>query len=370
LSWEPPPAFAFGTAAGAAERYRVYLSADGFAWDDGRDTLSPTLALTGLPPGEVIYARVTALNAGGESFPTPVLAARIGDAPRALVVHGFDSLDASMRVPGNGVTRMIVSRMNRLNYAVEHARALSEPFDSAQREAVASGAVALGAYRLVDWQAGQQSVADGVLGASERDALQAFVAGSGRVLLVSGANVAAYLAQEAPAFLAQALGAGFAADAASTRGVCVAVPGLFGALSPFELDDGAGGVYAARSLDVLAAMPGSEVALAYGPDAAAGLRYRLPGGAQAILLAFPFETVQPEAVRQALMARVVALLDPPAPPPWPPRAYLPLVSGGEVMVVLRCPVSPESVSGAGENSGASQASMAAPSSGSKPGRPN
>jgi N-acetylmuramoyl-L-alanine amidase len=371
LAWEPPPAFAFGTPAGAAERYRVYLSADGFAWDDGREALSPTLALTGFQAGQVVYARVTALNAGGESLPTPVLAVRIGDAPRVLVVHGFDSLDASLRIPGNGATRMIVSRMNRLNYLVEHAGALNEAFDSAQREAVASGAVALAAYRLVDWQAGQQSAADGVLNAAERAALRAFLAEPGRVWLLSGANAAAALAQADPDFLAQVLGAALVADESSRRDVCVAEPGLFNALALFELDDGTGDAYAARSLDALSAEPGAEPALAYGAAAAAGVRHRLPSGAQAVLLSFPFETMRPAAARQALMGRVTALLDPPPPPPWPLRAYLPLALGGETSVAWRCPTSSSAVAlGIGDSSGASQASAAPPSNRSKPGRLN
>jgi hypothetical protein len=88
LAWQPPATFAFGTASDPAQSYRVYLSDDGSAWDEGRDVAGTALTLNGFANGQVVYARVTAVNAGGESFPTPVLAVRVGATARVLVVHG------------------------------------------------------------------------------------------------------------------------------------------------------------------------------------------------------------------------------------------------------------------------------------------
>ncbi|HEY3342683.1 MAG TPA: N-acetylmuramoyl-L-alanine amidase, partial [Anaerolineae bacterium] len=163
LSWQAPASSAFGTNTDPASGYRVYLSNDGFAWDEGRDVAGTSLALSGYSTNQVLYARITAVNVGGESFPTPVLAVRVGNTPRALIVQGFDSIDPTMDVIQNvgsypAVARIYVDRMNRQNYIVQHAIVITEAFDSAVHQAVGAGDLALNTYQFVDWFAGRQSV--------------------------------------------------------------------------------------------------------------------------------------------------------------------------------------------------------------------
>ena len=329
VSWQAPATFAFGTSTDPAQSYRVYLSSDGFAWDNGRVVSGTSVTLNGFAWGQVVYARVTAVNAGGESFPTPVLAARVGTAPRVLIVHGFDSLDASMRLLEGAATRMILDRMNRGNYIVQHAAVITEPFDSAVRQAVNADAITLAGYRLVDWYAGAQSTGDGVLTAAERQALRQFVAGAGRVLLVSGSNVAAHLGSADAAFLAEVLGATYVGDGSASYQASAVSPGLFSGLAALGIDDGTQGAYNAWSNDVVQPATGASSVLSYGSGGVAGVSKPHASGALSVYLAFPLETVYSSPARQSVMARVLALVGPPTAP-YSPKAFLPAVRGGSL----------------------------------------
>lgn len=330
VSWQAPATFALGMPTDPAQRYRIYTSSDGFAWDNGREVTGLSAVLGGYSNGQVIYVRVTAINDGGESFPTPALAARVGPAPRVLVVHGFDSLDASMRLIEGAATRMILDRMNRYNYAVQHATAITEAFDSAVRQAVASGAVSLTGYRLVDWFAGMQTAKDGVFDPAERAALRQFVSQPRRVLLVSGSNVAAWLSGADPAFLRDILGAQYVADSALSYQAIPVSPGLFAGLPSFSIDDGTHGTYNAWSNDVIAPAVGATSVLVHASSGSASVSRQHPSQTRVVFLSFPLETVYPDSARSALMARVVSFLGAPPMAASPYKVFLPLVSMANV----------------------------------------
>jgi hypothetical protein len=77
----------------------VYKSTDGFAFDNGVYTEDSTLQLSGIAPDVPHYFRVTAANAGGESFPSPVVGVRWSpDRESILVVDGFDRISAPAAV--------------------------------------------------------------------------------------------------------------------------------------------------------------------------------------------------------------------------------------------------------------------------------
>lgn len=325
VSWQAPATFALGTPTDPAQRYRLYTSSDGFAWDGGREVVGLSAVLSGYSAGQVVYVRATAINDGGESFPTPALAARVGPAPRALVVHGFDSLDASMRLVDGAATRMILDRMNRYNYMAQHAVAITEAFDSAAHQAIDSGTVSLSGYRLVNWLAGMQTVSNGVFAPAERAALRQFVAQPRRVLLVSGSNVAAYLNGADPAFLRDVLGAQYVADSAVSYQATPLSPGLFAGLPPVSIDDGTRGTYNAWSNDVLAPAPGATSLIAHASGGSAGVSRQHADQTRVVFLSFPLEAVYPDSARSALVARVVSLLGAPTAAVFP-RAFLPAVS--------------------------------------------
>ena len=84
LTWQPGPTDGNGPLGDAATTYRVYTSPDGFGWDNGTLVSTTAYTLSNLVPNQLIYFKVTGVNVGGESFATPVLAARVaasGSAP-------------------------------------------------------------------------------------------------------------------------------------------------------------------------------------------------------------------------------------------------------------------------------------------------
>ena len=113
-----------------ATGYRVYISDDGYGWSDATAVSTGTnFAYVGLTPGKVYYFKVSATNAGGESFPTETIAARVGPAnPPLLLVSGFDRIDRSALIAKNDTIgtnyRMDLRRMNSYDYVVAHGEAI------------------------------------------------------------------------------------------------------------------------------------------------------------------------------------------------------------------------------------------------------
>jgi N-acetylmuramoyl-L-alanine amidase/Fibronectin type III domain/Sporulation and spore germination len=328
VSWRPPLTDSAGFLGDAATGYRVYTSADGLGWNDGVATAGTVFTLTGLAPGQLVFVRVTATNTGGESFPTPIAAARIaeiGPAP-VLIVNGYERIDRWMDIsrcdaPAANCpnVRIWPAQMNDQSYVVQHGLAITLPFDSAVRGAVEGADVELDAYDIVDWIAGLNQVPAPVpqgtdemaLTQAERDALAAYLNG-GHALFLSGAEVAFDLATNAhdPSFLTGTLRAQYVADDANTFSVSPSASGILSGLGQINFDDGSHGSYAVNYADVLAPANGSAVALNYvgGAGGAAGIEYA-NGCQRLVYLGIPFETIYPAAVRQAVMARVISFLD-------------------------------------------------------------
>ncbi|MDD3829026.1 MAG: family 10 glycosylhydrolase [Anaerolineae bacterium] len=324
LSWAPPPC-CDGLVGDAAAGYKVYHSANGRAFDNGRETTATSLAFEDLSPGSLHFFRVTALNAGGESFPTAVVAARTPagtEGAPLLVVDGFDRLDQAAMVPERIaiypdpiVKRMFLEQMNSYSYAVEHGQALHAcdlAFDGALDEAVTAGDVALGAYDALDWFTGEDSTADASLDGAQRALLAAYLDDGGGLLL-SGAEIGYDLVERGrdPGFFAGYLRAGYVGDSAGTyefRGTGgTSFEGLAG-----RFDGG----YDAASADLLAPGPGAREVLSYegGEAGAAAIAY--DGDYRLVYAGFPLETVADPAARDALVCRAAHYLlgAPPAAP--------------------------------------------------------
>lgn len=77
-----------------AESYVLYTRIDDGGWDNGQ-RIGGTACEVALEPGRMYSFRITALNRGGESFPSEVLAAHVAAEPkgRVLVVNGFQRVD-------------------------------------------------------------------------------------------------------------------------------------------------------------------------------------------------------------------------------------------------------------------------------------
>lgn len=94
LRWQPVDDPLEPTAA--ADRYMVYTRIGDGAFDNGRMVTEPQFE-TAIPAGKVCSFKVTALNDGGESFPSEILSVGVAQgstqAP-VMIVNGFDRISA------------------------------------------------------------------------------------------------------------------------------------------------------------------------------------------------------------------------------------------------------------------------------------
>jgi len=90
LSWQPSTDSLEPSAV--PDRYIVYTRKGNGGFNNGRLVHDTTAITQPLDPGVVYRFKITAVNDGGESFPSEILAAgRVnGDAHPALIVNGFD----------------------------------------------------------------------------------------------------------------------------------------------------------------------------------------------------------------------------------------------------------------------------------------
>ena len=316
VSWRPSPTDTVGLVGDAPTGYRLYASTDGLGWSDGVPvTASTVYTLSGLSEGQPLFVRVTATNDGGESFPTETLGARVGDSAAMLLVSGFDRLNNTMLVPETDLiegynVRMFLDRMNRYDYAVQHGEAISLPFDSASNEAVQDGSVSLGAYVLVDWLLGEESVPDETLSTAEQARLRDFLDGGG-ALFISGTEIGWDLDhlgdEDDRAFYNDYLRAAYAGDDAGTYQVAPVAGSIFEGLGALRFD--AQGMYDADWPDQLSPAGGSVAALAYQGGGGGGAAVQYEDGCQRLVyFGFPFETISPDD-RPTVMGRVLDFLD-------------------------------------------------------------
>ena len=325
LTWAPPPC-CDGVVGDAATAYKVYHSTNGRGFDNGVVTSSTSLTLNGLLAGSLHFFRVTALNDGGESFPTPVVAVRTpasGQLVEFLIVDGFDRLDQTAMISQwenstlGTVQRMFLERMHSYDYAVEHGQALSacnRAFDGAVNEAVEAGDVALAGYRAVDWFTGEDSVADASLSDVERALLAAYLDSGGR-LLISGAEIGYDLVEYSrdPAFFRDYLRADYRGDDAGTYQFSGVPGGIFDGLAG-RFDDSTYGTYDVGYPDRVAPLAGSTLALSYTGGTADGAAVSYDGDFGVVYMGFPLETVTDPAVRAGLVCAAADYLVP-APQP-------------------------------------------------------
>jgi hypothetical protein len=275
VNWAPVAAGAVGT--GAATGYRVCRSTDGLNFGNPVQTAgnAATQALiAGLPVNTVHYFRVSAVNAGGESSPSEVVAVRVSSsAAPVLIVNGYDRIDRLNNVPefpanpaGQEVQRLRVRRNNSYDYMRAYAPAAAAAnrwFDSCSNEAIISGDIALSSYQSVIWISGEESAADKTFDATERTAISNFLALGGRGLFVSGSEIGYELASlaVAPAFYNTDLRAGFSSNDAATYSAA-GVPGSI--LAGISADFGPGSdMYDVDAPDVLTPLNGSAAAMTY-----------------------------------------------------------------------------------------------------------
>lgn len=319
LGWDAPnqPAHAGDAPTG----YLVQTSPNGYGFDEGVVVDGTSTTLEDYAPGDLVFARVIALNDGGHSLPSSVVGAGVAPSGNAsvLVVDGFDRLDSGILLDQDNsaydigiVDRMQLQKMNDFSYVARHGEAIADAgfsFDSATDEAVERGTASLAGYQAVDWYAGTDSTMTVPFPLEARAAIEAYVADGGG-LLVSGSELAwsqDNLGEpDEQAFYRDVLGAVYIADDAETADATLG--GALGELGPLSFADPA--TYTPRFPDVLEPARGSEVAMTYadGFDAVAAVSW-VQGDAAGVTMGFPFETIEVANTRAEVMSAILGFFD-------------------------------------------------------------
>jgi hypothetical protein len=330
ISWVPPTSNSY--LGDAATGYRVYASTNGYAFDGGTAVAggaTTSVTLSGYDPNTPYYFKVVAVNAGGESTGSEVLAVLpIGGPKQVLIVNGFDRLDRTedpkqpYGAAPNTVDRVRPRQSNSRDYTVQVASALqaAKPgvrFNSVSNEAVISGAVNLANYKMVVWILGEESTANRTFDATEQTKVEAYVAGGGNLFL-SGAEIAWDLdsQNDGRTFYRSTLKGLYVADDAGTYSANGSASGIFSGLS-LSFDNGSQ-FYDAEFPDVINPQAGAQTAMTYsnGAGGAAIQAAGTGGRGSVVMLAFPFETITTAANRTAVMSRVLNYFNvSPVPPP-------------------------------------------------------
>ncbi|MCC6158607.1 MAG: N-acetylmuramoyl-L-alanine amidase, partial [Deltaproteobacteria bacterium] len=321
-SWTAPPADGGGLAGDAATGYRFYLGTSGKGFGDAL-VVTQVAAAAAPPPrdGTLYYARASATNDGGESFPTETLAVSTGTGSRVLVVNGFDRIDSTMNVPesyygGGTIDRGYLDRMNAYDYVIAHADALFAAgleIDSASNEAVADGDVDLFDYPAVVWIAGEESFGDDTFDPDEQLLVADYLDAGGR-LFVSGSEIGWDLWALGDSadreFFTDYLRAVYTNDSSGTG--AVSASGIFAGIAPFAFDFDDYTIYAADWPDCVKAVGGGSTDMAYvGGTCSSG------GGAavvddtgvfRIVYLGFPFETIYSITARRQVMSAAMDFL--------------------------------------------------------------
>ena len=301
--------------------YRVYTSTDGYGFDGGTyvDGLNTTSAfIPGLDPAQgVHYFKVAAVNAGGESPATPVLAAApIMADTSVLIVDGFERFDRFLNPReayfAGQIDRVKPRFSNSFDYSVQ-AGAAVEAYSStvavagASSAAVAAGDISLANYDAVIWLSGEESSANDTFNATEQTLVASYLAQSGK-LFVSGAEIGWDLdnLDNGRAFYENDLKANYVADDANTYTVQGVGGSIFDGLT-FSFDDGSQ-FYDSQFPDVINPNAGSSSALVYMGGTGGGAATTFGdamGEGQIVNFGFPFETITTVANRANVMERVL-----------------------------------------------------------------
>ena len=255
----------------------------------------------------MIFVKVTGVNAGGESFASPVLAARAAqlDWRTLLIVYGFDRIDRYWRHPAErSAGRLQPPRLHRSHQPLRRDHSTRRSDHAALRQRTASrrveGAIGLGSYTIVDWIAGEDQAPFTALTTNDQTALTNFLNGGG-ALFISGSEIGYELKNTS--FYANTLRASYVADDAQTYTANPTAGGIFNGLGAINFDDGTHGMYDVDYADVFAPINGATSSLVYN-TASAAVQYA-SGCTRLVYSGVPFETIYPRATRQAMMARLI-----------------------------------------------------------------
>lgn len=352
VSWDVPQTSA---GSGTPTGYLVYRSSDGYGFGQPVRVNHPnqtSVNLENLPTGSPLYFRVSAINAGGESFPSETAGAHPGTgsgANRVLYVNAFERFDRTINIrqtpygqkylpPGHDgnsgrIDRVIPRSVNSFDYVVPHGRAIDAAgwtFDSCSSDAIATGQISLSNYAVVIWAAGLDAVTDKSFTSTEQVHVATYL-DAGGALFVSGSEIAYHLDRPSGpsaadrSFLHNYLRVRYSSDNAGSHLLTPIAGRVFSGFPNLAFDDGSGGIYPVQYPDrVLPNGSGSVSSLLYegGSSGPAAVQYDgSSGGGRVVYLGIPFETILDPTLRNASMGRILEFLDKTGYPLWQEQQF-------------------------------------------------
>lgn len=285
-----------------AEKYGVYLSTDGIAFEKITESTSNSISITNLGTDTVYYFKVDAINSSGTSTQTEVLAGIVTEtATEILIVNGFD------RISG---TTNTFDYIKMYDYPMTN---LQLSFSSASNEAVYKGYVNLEDYSIVLWMLMDESTVDETFNSLEQDKVMQYLDNDG-ILIVSGSEIGWDLVEKGSVadkeFYQNYLKANYISDAPNGQsGTYYTSLDLDG--YEYTFDNGTHGTIDVDWPDAIEAVAGAENIFTYKNVSTslgyAGVKYReaynVAGGV--VYLAFPIEAVYDDLERTSLIENIL-----------------------------------------------------------------
>ena len=296
-----------------ATEYVVYYGTDGETYPDS--VVSPTtqINISDLDNLTGYYFKIRARGAERKSVLSPHCYAAIPseNANRTLIVNGFD--------------RSTNSRHDYIKKYMQPMLEAGQGFSYVLNESVYKGHISLTAFDNVIWILGDESSVDDTFNPAEQDSVENFLNKGGN-LFVSGAEIgwdlegkSGHPTQADKNFYHKYLKAKYVTDAPdNSQGgyySADAITGsIFEGLETINFDDGSHGTINVDWPDAIEAINGSESCMKFKDfstsKGVAGIYFEgdfpqsnRPG--KLVYLTFPFETVYPQASRNALLQKVI-----------------------------------------------------------------
>lgn len=338
--------------------YNVYMAMGGFDYDNGRN-IGQNSFIQHLERDLLYRFRITAVNAGGESFPTEELCVvwHGKDAPTVMVVNGFQRLSGPTALnvatekgfvldddpgltygmtAGWSGTQQVFSTStagregygtfgycgdemmgrfvagNSFNYVAEHALAIMSAnkynVASATKSVIEWGGVSLTDYAVVDLILGNEKYVDNTPHVYKtftkqlQKQLLAYQQGGRGALLVSGSYIGSDMQQDVERdFLLQLLKVGFLGTVRSANSVVTGLQQTLVVTNELNPDH-----YATVSSDILKPYGNAFVAMQYSNGQTAAVACR--GAVSTFAMGFPFECITNSAQRAVVMRGILAFL--------------------------------------------------------------
>ena len=260
------------------------------------------------------YFKLTAVDTSSISslsYDSDIYGASIGQSDSSvLIVDGFDRTGGSWAQISHPFVQTTGEAIAANGYK----------FESCNNEAVSDGSISLIDYPYVVWILGDESTADSTLNSTEQNLIKNYLENGGK-LFISGSEIGWDLvergSQQDINFYNNYLKAHYTEDDSGILSVIGNDFTIFTELTFNYGDPSQGALYSENYPDVVAPYDGSNSCLKYvGSLKQAGIQYEGLFGnsnhpAKLVYLAFPFETINSQTDRNAVMERILEFFDSP-----------------------------------------------------------